>query len=150
MNDRDLRARIARRLLQLGMTLFLLGLLTGFISPSLPNPRMGLTSHLEGLLNGIFLLVLGAIWERLALSARAQSIAFWLAAYGTVANWATTLLAAAWGAGEPMMPLAAAGHTGSSAQESIIAFGLISLSVCMPAVSAIVLWGLRQRQLGDR
>ena len=36
------------RLLRLGVLLFLLGLLTGFAIPALTNPRMGLTSHLEG------------------------------------------------------------------------------------------------------
>ena len=39
-------------LLQLGILLFLIGLLTGFVIPKLANPRMGLASHLEGVLNG--------------------------------------------------------------------------------------------------
>ena len=55
------------RLLRLGVLLFLLGLLTGFAIPALANPRMGLTSHLEGLMNGMFL-SLGLLWPRLALS----------------------------------------------------------------------------------
>ena len=33
-------------LFTLGLVLFLLGSLTGFIVPSLKNPRMGLASHL--------------------------------------------------------------------------------------------------------
>jgi hydroxylaminobenzene mutase len=143
--EERLQSNIGRRLLQLGVVLFLLGLLTGLAVPATANPRMALASHVEAVMNGIFLLVIGAIWPRLHLGIRAQRIALWLLAYGTFANWATTLLAAIWGAGEPMMPLAAAGHTGTSAQEALIAFGLISLSVAMIVVCPMLLWGLRTR-----
>lgn len=134
---------IGRRLLQLGIVLFFLGLLTGFALPAAANPRMALSSHLEGVMNGTFLLVLGAVWHRLHLGARSSTVALWLAAYGTFANWGTTLVAAMWGAGGAMMPLAAAGFTGTSAQELLIAVGLISLSLAMLVVCPIVLWGLR-------
>jgi hydroxylaminobenzene mutase len=145
MSEESAQGEIGRRLLQLGVVLFLLGLLTGLAVPAMENPRMGLASHLEAVMNGIFVLVVGAIWHRLRLGMRAQRIAFWLLAYGTFANWITTLLAAVWGAGEPMMPLAARGHTGTSAQEALIAFGLISLSVAMIIVAPLLLWGLRSR-----
>src|SRR5260370_725648 len=49
-----------RALMKHGMVLFLLGLITGLVIPQLHNPRMGGSAHLEGLLNGIFLPVLGA------------------------------------------------------------------------------------------
>ena len=42
------------------MLLFLLGLITGLVVQQLENPRMGLAAHLEGLMNGTFLLALGA------------------------------------------------------------------------------------------
>jgi hypothetical protein len=51
-----------RRLMWHGMCLFLLGLLTGFAEPHFSNMRMGLAAHLEGLMNGIFLIALGAVW----------------------------------------------------------------------------------------
>ena len=133
----------SRRLLRLGILLFLLGLITGFVIPTTANPRMALSSHMEGLLNGIFLLVLGGMWHRLTLGRTARGWVFWLAVYGTFTNWATTLAAAFLGAGGPMMPLAAADHTGTPAQELLIAIGLVSLSVSMVAVCGIVLWGLR-------
>ncbi|MCU0302506.1 MAG: hypothetical protein MUC56_00385 [Thermoanaerobaculales bacterium] len=133
----------SRRLLRLGIFLFLLGLLTGLLVPATANPRMALSSHLEAILNGLVLVVLGLIWHRLALGPMARRAAFGLAIFGTFANWGTTLAAALWGAGAPMMPIAAAGHTGSSGQELLIAIGLVSLSLAMLAVSGIVLWGLR-------
>lgn len=135
--------RLGIRLLQLGVVLFLLGLLTGFAVPMAANPRMALSSHLEGVLNGIFLLVMGIIWGRLSIGAGTSRVTFGLLAYGTFANWATTLAAAMWGAGETMMPLAGAGYTGTSAQEMLIAFGLLSLSLAMVVVCPVVLWGLR-------
>jgi (hydroxyamino)benzene mutase len=134
---------LGHRLLQLGTLLFLLGLLTGFAIPLLANPRMGLTSHLEGVMNGTFLLVVGLLWPRLRLSPLAQVALFWLAVYGTFANWATTLLAAAWGAGASMMPIAGNGLLGSSAQEATIAALLLSLGVAIVAACGTVLWGLR-------
>ena len=139
--------RIGHRLLQLGISLFLLGLLTGFVVPLAANPRMALSSHLEGVLNGLLLLVLGIIWGRLQIGRVTARIAFGLLAYGTFANWGTTLLAALWGAGESMMPLAAAGYTGTSAQEMLIAFGLLSLSLAMVVVCPVVLWGLRAQAI---
>ena len=132
------------RLLQLGALLFLLGLLVGFVVPLLTNPRMGLASHLEGLLNGMFLIVLGLLWPRLLLGARAASWLFWLAGYGTFANWAATLLAGFWGAGT-RMPLAAGAHHGTSSQELAIDVLLVTLSVAIVAASVLVLWGLRRR-----
>lgn len=46
-------------LFKLGLILFLMGLLTGLAVPVLKNSRMGLSSHLEGVLNGMFLALLG-------------------------------------------------------------------------------------------
>jgi hydroxylaminobenzene mutase len=131
----------AHRLLQLGIGLFLLGLLTGFAVPVLRNPRMGLSSHLEGVMNGVFLILLGLIWERLKLGRLGQRTAFWMAVYGTFANWATTLLAAVWGAGASM-PIAASGRQGTLVQEVIINVGLWSLAISMVIVCVLTLWGL--------
>lgn len=135
--------RSAHRLLQWGMVLFLLGLLTGFIIPVLANPRAGLTSHLEGVMNGTFIVALGLVWTRLRLSDRMLRIGFWLVLFGSYTNWATTLAAGAWGAGGKLMPIAAGGYEGSRVQEALIATGLISLSFAMIAALGLVLWGLR-------
>lgn len=136
-------ARIAHRLLQLGVLLFLLGLLTGFVVPMLGNPRMGLTSHLEGVMNGTFVIVLGLLWPKLRLGRGAQVTGFWLALVGTYTNWGTTLLAGVLPAGEQMMPIASAGHRGTDAQEALIMIGLLAVSIAMIVVSGIVLYGLR-------
>ena len=57
-----------RRLMWHGMLLFLLGLITGLLEQRFTNVRMGLSEHLEGVMNGILLLALGAAWNELRLS----------------------------------------------------------------------------------
>lgn len=72
-----------RRLIWHGMFLFLLGLLTGFAEPQFKNLRMGLAAHLEGVMNGTFIIALGAVWGELKFSTRQSVAAFCAALYGT-------------------------------------------------------------------
>jgi hydroxylaminobenzene mutase len=65
-----------------GMFLFLLGLVTGMLEQRFTNMRMGVSAHLEGVMNGTFLVVLGAIWTEVRLSPPAKTAAFWTALYG--------------------------------------------------------------------
>ena len=86
-----------RRLMWHGMFLFLMGLLTGFAEQHFVNTRMGLAAHLEGVMNGTFLVVLGAVWTEVRLSSRPKVIAYWTALSGTYGNWFVTTLAATFG-----------------------------------------------------
>ena len=131
------------RLLWHGVLLFLVGLLTGFAVPLLTNPRMGLSAHLEGVMNGLFLLGLGLISEWVVLSARPRRVLFWLAIYGAYANWFTTILAAILGTSR-RTPIAGVGFKGQAWQENLIDAGLISLAFAMVAACVIALWGLRR------
>ena len=78
-----------RRLLWHGMFLFLLGLLTGLVKQKFNNPRMGLAAHLEGVMNGTFLVALGVAWTEVRLPSRLKAAAYWSALYGTY-TWAVT------------------------------------------------------------
>lgn len=80
-------------LFTIGLALFLIGLLTGLVIPALKNPRMALSSHLEGVLNGMFLVVLGLLWPHIDLPEAWQVIAVALIVYSAYANWLATLLA---------------------------------------------------------
>jgi hydroxylaminobenzene mutase len=131
------------RLLWHGLLLFLLGLLTGFAVPALHNSRMGVSAHLEGVMNGVFLAVLGLAWHRLTLSARAHAALFWLALYGTYANWGSTLLSAVFGTSR-RTPIAGAGFSAHPWQEGLIEVLLVTLSIAMVAACLIALWGLRK------
>src|SRR5215471_248232 len=94
-----------RRLMWHGMFLFLLGLITGLVEQHFTNIRMGLSAHLEGLMNGIFLVALGAIWNRVRLPRHVMMAAYGMALYATYANWLTTLLGAAFGTAAPRLLL---------------------------------------------
>ena len=132
-----------RRLIWHGMFLFFLGLLTGFVEQKFNNPRMGLAAHLEGVMNGIFLVALGAVWTDVRLSPRLKVAAYWSALYGTYANWAVTTLAAIFGTAA-LSPITAAGHSAQPWQESVVTFGFMSVGVVIIASSILVLWGLRR------
>jgi (hydroxyamino)benzene mutase len=133
-----------RRLMWHGMCLFLLGLLTGFAEPNFANVRMGLAAHLEGLMNGTFLVALGAIWNEVRLPHTTKTIAFWTALYGTYVNWFVTTLAASFGTAA-LSPITAVGHSGLPWQESLVMTGFLSVGLTIVASSVLVLWGLRAK-----
>ena len=133
-----------RRLLWHGMALFLAGLLTGLVEQHFTNPRMGLAAHLEGVMNGTFVLVVGAVWQELRLVQLLETIAFRGLLYGSYANWAVTTLAAAWGT-VGMTPIASTGVGALRWQEVLVTGGFVSVGVAMLASSGLILYGLRAR-----
>lgn len=133
-----------RRLMWCGMFLFLLGLVTGLLERRFTNMRMGVSAHLEGVTNGTFLIALGAIWAEVRLSPPLKAAAFWIALYGTYANWFFTTLGAALGTAAAN-PISAAGHHGQPWQESLAGVGFMSVAVADIAAALLVLWGLRGR-----
>ena len=135
--------RQGHRLLQLGALLFLAALLVGLFVPKFAVPRLGLSVHLLGLLQGIFLMVLGTVWPRLLLTTGAARSGFFLLVYGCMAAWIANLLAAIWGAGNAMLPIAGGADHGTSIQEEVIALALRSAAVSLIASVVLVLWGLR-------
>lgn len=133
-----------RRLMFHGMVLFVLGLFTGFAEQHFANVRMGLAAHLEGVMNGTFLVAIGAIWEHVRLSPTKLTIAFWIGLYGTYANWLITMLAAVFGTAA-LSPITGAGHSGQPWQESFVTAGFMSVGIAIVLFSLLVLWGLRAR-----
>jgi hydroxylaminobenzene mutase len=142
MDSTDNRSRV---LMRLGAILFLCGLVIGLIAWQLANPRMGLSSHLEGVMNGIFLIAVGLLWGHLKLGGVARTALFWLAIYGTYSNVAATLLAAWWPAGE-FMSIAAPTPRGTDAQEQIVTALLNSTAATIILASVLIIWGLRGRE----
>ncbi len=131
-----------RLLFTLGLVLFLVGLLTGFAIPALKNPRMALSSHLEAVLNGMFLVLLGLLWPHIHLPHAWAVTAVALIVYAAYANWLATLLAAAWGAGRKLAPIAASDHVASAGKEGVVSALLVSLGVAVVIGVGIVIVGL--------
>jgi (hydroxyamino)benzene mutase len=133
---------MSRKLKMLGMFLFLLGLLTGFVTMSLKNPRMGLAAHLEGVMNGTFLVIAGFIWTELRLFNGVKKIALWALIYGTFFNWIFTLVAAIFGTSK-MTPITGKGFNGTPLHENIVTGGFITVGVAMVFSVAVFTYGLR-------
>ena len=133
-----------RRLIWHGMFLFLLGLITGLVEEKFSNTRMGLAAHLEGVMNGTFLLALGAIWAEVRLSSRLKQVTYGAVLYGTYANWVFTTLAAIFGTGA-LSPVTAPGLKAAPWQENLIQGGFMSVGLAIIGAAVLVLWGLRRK-----
>jgi (hydroxyamino)benzene mutase len=131
-----------RRLLFHGMTLFLMGLFTGLAEQHFANVRMALAAHLEGVMNGIFLLAVGAIWHEVMLPARASIAVYWMLLGGTYGNWAVTTMAALLGTAA-LSPVTAAGRSAQPWQEALVTAGFVIIGVAIILASVLLLWGLR-------
>lgn len=144
IKEQQSRKTANRKLMWHGTFLFLLGLSTGFLEPRFTNMRMGLSAHLEGVMNGTFVIALGAIWSQVRLPQLAKTIVYAAALYGAYGNWLTTMLAAIFGTAANT-PIAAAGHSGKPWQESLVATGFLTVAIAMVGSVLLVLWGLSGR-----
>lgn len=143
MNTAQRSRRQGRRLLQVGILLFLGALLVGLFVPKFAVPRLGLATHLLGVTQGLFLLAAGLLWPQLKLSRTLSAAGFGLAIYGCLAAWLANLFAAISGAGNTLLPMAAGQAHGSAAQELLIMAGLRTSAVALLAAALLILWGLR-------
>jgi (hydroxyamino)benzene mutase len=133
-----------RRLMGHGMFLFLIGLITGFLEQHFANVRMGLAAHLEGVMNGIFLLALGGAWSTVNLRPALKATAYWTILYGTYMNWVFTTLAAIFGTGA-LSPITAPGRVAQPWQETVVTAGFMSVGIVIVFSTVLILWGLRAK-----
>lgn len=133
-----------RSLIRSGFVLFLLALITGLAVPAFTNPRMGLAAHLEGVMNGMLLVVSGLVWGHLEISSRLSKITYWLLLYAAYANWGVTSLAAALGTSR-LTPISGAGYSAPPLQESIVQVIQVSLALAVIAAVILVIYSLREK-----
>jgi hydroxylaminobenzene mutase len=131
------------QLIQLGALLFLLTSLEGLFIESFPVPSLGRSVHTLAAMSGVVLIALGVIWPRLKLSPAGAAIAFWTLLYSTFATLMIFVLAAVWGAGASVIPLAAQGASGSVTQEKILTAIAYTAGPTALAAFSLILWGLR-------
>jgi (hydroxyamino)benzene mutase len=138
-----------RRMMWHGAFLFLIGLVTGLQERRFKNMRMALSAHLEGVMNGTFLIALGAIWGHVELPSPAEKAARWTALYGAYGNWLFTTLGAALGTAAAN-PILSQGHHGKPWQEKVAQAGFWSISRSILVAVVLILWGLgRRRSMPD-
>jgi hydroxylaminobenzene mutase len=135
--------RQGHRLIQVGVSLFLIALLTGLVVHRMPLPRLALSAHLLGIMQGTFLAIVGLLWPRLQMGRIFSKITFLLTVYGCLAAWLANLLGAIWAAGGAMVPFAAGDARGTALQEGIIKVGLRTAAVSLILGLLFLLWGLR-------
>ena len=143
MNSSDKLSLRVHRLLQIGVALFLFSSLEGFAVPHFAVPSLGRSVHTLSAFSGVILLTLGLLWPRLNLGAAASRIAFWLFIYSAFATLAGFVMAAVWGAGNSIIPLAAGTARGTDFQEAAINVVMYSAAPGVLISLALILWGLR-------
>ncbi|OBK24754.1 hydrogenase [Mycobacterium asiaticum] len=124
--------------------LFFIGLVTGTQQRRFTNIRMALSAHLEGVMNGTFLMALGAIWDHVDLPPEVEQAARWATLYGTYGNWFFTALGAALGTAAAN-PTLSQGHHGTAWQERIVLLGFRSMRYAFLAAVALILLGIFRR-----
>jgi hydroxylaminobenzene mutase len=145
MSQSAMLSRQGRRLLQLGVALFLFTSFEGFVIPALAVPNLGRSVHTLAAFSGILFLVMGLMWPMLELGTAAARIAFWFLVYSALATIAAFGVAALWGAGGSIIPIAAQGARGSDFQETVIQAVIYPAAPTGIVAFALILWGLRAK-----
>jgi (hydroxyamino)benzene mutase len=143
MNSSNMLSRQGHRLLQLGIALFLFTSFEGFAIPHFTAPNLGRSVHTLSAFSGVLLVTLGLLWPRLNLGVATARIAFWFLIYSDFATVVAFLMAAVWGAGNSIIPLAAGAARGSDFQETVISVVAYSAAPTGITSFALILWGLR-------
>jgi (hydroxyamino)benzene mutase len=87
----------------------------------------------------MFLVLLGLLWPHVGLPNALAVTAVTLVVYGAYANWLASLLAAAWGAGRKLAPIAAGNHETTAVKEGFVSVLLVSLAVAIVVGVVIVI-----------
>ena len=136
------------RLTVAGVALFFLSLLTGFLLAAGPsfivNPRGVLAGHIEGAMNGMFVILVGLVAHRVRLPATASRLCVAALLYSAYANWFFTTLGGIVGSSDAM-PIAGAGFHAGQALEGMITAGLVSVGLAMLVAVGLLLVGLRRK-----
>jgi len=143
MNTSDLLSRQGHWLLQLGVALFLFTSLEGFFVPYFAVPNLGRSVHTLAAFSGALLMAMGFVWPRLDLGAATARTAFWSLIYSDLATIAGFVMAAIWGAGNSIIPLAAGDARGTAFQEAAINVVMYSAAPTGLVAFALIFYGLR-------
>ncbi len=134
-------------MLTAGVVLFLLGLLTGLLLASgaaiVANPRGLLAGHMEAMMNGMFLMLVGLIFGRVVLSSGWRALCRGALLYGAFANWCFSSFTGILGTSEAT-PIAGAGYHGTPFAEQAMLVGLVSVALATLVGVVLLLVGLRR------
>tara|TARA_R110000850_G_scaffold3976_2_gene18849 strand:- start:842 stop:1258 length:417 start_codon:yes stop_codon:yes gene_type:complete len=130
------------KIIRHGFILILIALVSGLFIPAMTVPRLGLSSHTIGILSGVLLIAIGAIWQQFSLSSKQSQWLYYSWLYSSYVNWLGCITGAILGSGKTT-PIAASGIVGSEFSETIVAAMLISVGLVSFIAVGLSLWGLR-------
>lgn len=131
----------ARQILFHGGIMTLLSLLSGFTTFFALAPRIALSSHTVGLLQGAMLIAIAGAWHLLNAPPKTLKILKYTLLVGFYANWISTQLSALWSAGRITYPIngKAMPEGAASWQDmTVTVLGVLSFLILISAVLIIL------------
>lgn len=125
-----------------GFILIALALVFALFIPAMEIPRLGLSAHTIGVLSGVLLIAIGAVWQQFFLSRGQRLLMYWAWLYSSYVNWLACLFGAIFGAGN-MTPVASNSYSGAPAMEILVSILLMSVAVSSLLAVGLSIWGLR-------
>ncbi|WP_058020391.1 hypothetical protein [Pseudohongiella spirulinae] len=123
--------------------LIFMSLIGAFFVPLAAIPRLAVSAHTIGMMSGLLLIAIGAIWTHFRLSDHQLLWLKWLWIYSSYANWIGCLIGGMLGAGRTT-PVAAAGMEGGAAAEAAVLVLLGSVGVVAVFAAGLSWWGVRR------
>ena len=138
-----IHAQLSRKLIGFGVLLVALAVCTTVFLSGWESTEIASPPYQQDLLNGIFLVSLGAVWPKLTLSNESQRWAYRLVVFGTYMHWIINLSATILTAGLDLLPFAGASFERQFWNDLLLQTGFICFSLTTLITCGIVLWGLR-------
>ncbi|HUP56035.1 MAG TPA: hypothetical protein VM598_01190 [Bdellovibrionota bacterium] len=123
-----------------GLALYLLSLLQGLTLAKFRNPRMALSTHLTGLMIGIYSLALAGVAELIDLDGFRARAAFHSHVAGNLLLVVSLGLAAWWNT-QSMTPIAGAKKPAAASRENLVKIGIAVSSAIIVLSCSLILSG---------
>ena len=137
----------ARQLLFHGGIMTLLSLLSGFTTFFALAPRIALSSHTVGLLQGAILIAIAGSWHLLNAPPKTLKIIKYTLLVGFYANWISTQLSALWSAGRDTYPINGKDMVAGAASWqdlTVTVLGFLSVLILVSAI--LIIWAAQNKK----
>ena len=132
---------LGRKLIILGVVLFLIGLIQGALIPIFHNPRMALSAHLAAVQSGMAMVIFGIIWGMVILKENLLKLAYYTNVLGMFLVWFAISLASILGTSRAL-PIAGQGFSASTIAENTVGIIVVLGSLAMVFSISIIVVGL--------
>jgi hydroxylaminobenzene mutase len=132
------------KIMRHGFFLILLALISGMFVSQMAVPRLGLSAHTIGILSGVLLVSVGAVFQEFALSNNQAKLMYWSWLVSSYLNWFACLVGAFLGTGAAT-PIASNGLKGNFFNELIVTSMLVVVVVTSFIAVGLSIWGLKTK-----